>query len=58
MAKPICMETCSCLELCDAGETEAERRKYDGWDGWTDRDLDDMADALAARDWASRGGVA
>jgi hypothetical protein len=33
-----------------------EARLFD--DGWIERDLDDMADAQAANDWAHRGGIA
>jgi hypothetical protein len=44
--------------FCDAAISRVEENRLFGFDGWSARDLDDMADALAADDWDNRGGVA
>ena len=45
-------ETCG---WCEARISAAEDRRAGYYSGYSDRELDDMADAQAARDWANRG---
>lgn len=43
---------------CQAAISRVEENRLFADYGWTARDEDEMADALAADDWAGRGGVA
>lgn len=55
---------CECLPnsltlcgWCDAAVARVEEAELFDY-GWVEADLDAMADAMAARDWAARGGAA
>lgn len=50
MSWPRCGVSCGCQEPCEALERRAELQA-DEYDGWSDDDLDRMADRAAAREY-------